>query len=389
MNKIVLILLVLAAVFFYMRKQFTVPPPPPLPSSLLAIACQQNSDHIAPNGYDVFQAGDTTLFSPCTKPGTAKRLAKEAVFFKGEGEMGSFSFKIANDGVGTVAITDDMTSVSPRRAETQYTVNATWSLKEAPEWDASIAGQPQLEIATPSAFAAGGPSTIFYCKQLYSLIEECWGRARSTSLFWIIHITYGRPYAAIMPQGQITRALQLVADHIFQAPGKENKTASAAKKPGNKDKTASTVVLREEIDAATLERYEAADAERKNAASPQSYEDTSVLDRVRWSGTMMPIPFDKNPYSITLAVTGHARAAGVARSLWKAGWSVDDGYYSMLSAGTHLLSKPLSEGEAFTMEIEPITQTFKEGIRAKAQVEFMASDNMVIDKVEVRVSASK
>jgi hypothetical protein len=129
------------------------------------------------------------------------------------------NFKIKNDGKSTVAMTDDASDIYPKIADTDYTVSAFWSTDEGKPFDRTITQSDKLEVPSPSVFSETGATTTFYCKGLNSLIDNCWASARSGPLFWRIHIVYGVPKVARMPEDGIAAAYQLIADHLAkQAP---------------------------------------------------------------------------------------------------------------------------------------------------------------------------
>jgi hypothetical protein len=393
MKKLIIAIIVLIT-FVVMYLRFAQGKPPPLPHSLVAIQCQQDSKYIAAQGYDVYQADkDTTLFSPCTRPGSIAEYQRQAHALRySDAPRGTIDFKRASDGIGTFMRTDDTNVLNPKIAVTAYTVNAHWALTEGAPWDASITGRDQIEIATPSAFSQSGPVTIFYCKDLHGAVKDCWARARSQTLFWRIQVVYGEPHSVRMPDMGLTEVYQLIADHILQKsnPKLVTRSATSSSSPSKSGSQASpipSVVLSSEVDAQTLERYEASDAARKiNATTP--FGSASTADRVKWASERIPIPFDMNPYTTVLTITGHTRTDGAVRTNWRVGWLVDD-RMQVLFPIKDLRSEPMGAGQSFTLTSDPIPNVFREGVRGVALVELLESDNAVIDKVLVQVTAGK
>lgn len=348
---------------------------PPLPAALAAIKCQQDSAYIAAQGYDTYKVKDITLFSPCTKPGSISDYARQQakLGFNTSVDYGEVRFKSAHDAVGTFMITDDSSDPLPNIDDTNFTVAAHWALSEGDAWDKRITSWPQVKIATPSAFSAYGSATIFYCKNFNGPpIEECWARARSGPLFWRIHITFGQPFSIRMPELDITRALQLVADHIYQEGGTNAGTSAAATSPAE---------FSIEIDAKTLANYE---TEAKAALASAEPGKDSSFGTVRWRSKDIPIAFARNPYEITLSVVGHSRGQGAVHTRWKVLWSVEDRMTIELPIDD-LNTGELAMAESFTLTSAAAPYSFSEGGSAFLQVDLMELDNAVIDKVTVHV----
>jgi hypothetical protein len=137
-----------------------------------------------------------------------------------------------------------------------------------------------------------------------------------------------------------------------------------------------------DIPAETLESWAEAPApKRHEKGSP--IESALLADTIDWFGPALTVDASSNPYTVAVMLTGHAKAAGTAGTLWQAGWRLPD---SATAAGVLFIGTngEVGAGEKMTLSAAAPTR-FKESNEVAVYLGLINVDNFEIESARVEV----
>jgi hypothetical protein len=152
--------------------------------------------------------------------------------------------------------------------------------------------------------------------------------------------------------------------------------AAATSEPGVYGKT---LVGAYDLPPEALAKFEEFQAAKKGKPSGGGM----FADAEEWSGPVLTLSSEKNPYVIVVKVTGTAIADGDAASGWVASWRFENG--SPLSAVPPLVKKNAKAGDRVALEGASRPVSFKEDRSPAPTVGYVESQNLKIDAVSIEV----
>jgi hypothetical protein len=113
-----------------------------------------------------------------------------------------------------------------------------------------------------------------------------------------------------------------------------------------------------------------------------------LADTLDWVGPDIKLDAGRNPYTIALAVTGHALADGDVGSMWQVGWELrgaDGGKAKRLGVLPRIARIGARAGEPLTISAAGAPVSFKENRDAAVSVGFAYARNLSISGVTVQL----
>ncbi len=111
-----------------------------------------------------------------------------------------------------------------------------------------------------------------------------------------------------------------------------------------------------------------------------------LADTAGWVGPAQRMDPSTNPYTLVVTLTGTARADGDARSVWQAGWQLEDGM-KKLSPFPPLAKAGARAGEALTLTRASAPTSFSSAKTVAPVLGLVRADNLDIGAVKVQLWA--
>jgi len=151
-------------------------------------------------------------------------------------------------------------------------------------------------------------------------------------------------------------------------------------KPGKYGKT---LVMDKTLPLADIEKISAFldDLASRNKGTANSVMFGDTFD---WAGDEMKGEPGKSPYTMVVAVTGRAKAAGDVLTTWKSGWKMPDGA-AKVNLMTGLSAFEVKAGERVTLTAPALAARFDRDKTVTPTLSLVDAKNITIDSVEVQV----
>ena len=109
-----------------------------------------------------------------------------------------------------------------------------------------------------------------------------------------------------------------------------------------------------------------------------------LADTVDWVGGPLNVEQARNPYTVVVTVTGKAKSAGDATSLWQVGWKLEGGESLMNPLGG-LSKSDVKAGERVELSVAARPTSFKEDRAVGVVLGMVNARNFDIDRVHVAI----